>query len=415
MLRKFMTGFVVLTVSLTVAVSASAGGGSDYTFSATDASGSPGDAISSSATMDNAGGDVQGWSFGVCHDEAALTIGDAVSGADTATSNAGGTPDFEQISTYSGGATQGVVLCFTGCATIGHVSGFEMLAMSYTITGTSDTDICFCDSLGTPPVSTVVVVGGGSIAPTQNCGTVDIINPNQFVASSGLAVLGDGASTTLSLNNVTMPAVDAVQMNVTYDDAILGSTGVTDVFGASFFAVQAGASGEIVMGMLADDMSDGALDNQIPAGAQTDLVELSWSTDAEGASDITWTDGIGSPPQDNIVVTGQTTQDQPTLVNGTMTVVNFNSFTRGDCNNDSTVNIADGIYGINFLFQGGPDPTCDDACDSNDDGGIDAADCIYIFNYRFLEGPAPLAPFPGSDLDPTPGDGLGCDGDADDI
>ena len=98
-----------------------------------------------------------------------------------------------------------------------------------------------------------------------------------------------------------------------------------------------------------------------------------------------------------------------------MTVVNFNSFVRGDCNNDSTVNIADGIYGINYLFQMGPEPTCDDACDSNDDGGIDASDCIYIFNYRFLDGPGPEAPFPASDLDPTPGDGLGCDGDADDI
>ncbi|NCG13106.1 MAG: hypothetical protein GWP38_07160, partial [Planctomycetia bacterium] len=54
-------------------------------------------------------------------------------------------------------------------------------------------------------------------------------------------------------------------------------------------------------------------------------------------------------------------------------------------------------------------------CDSNDDGSIDAADMIYIFNYRFLEGPAPLAPFPAADLDPTPGDGLGCDGDADDL
>ena len=40
---------------------------------------------------------------------------------------------------------------------------------------------------------------------------------------------------------------------------------------------------------------------------------------------------------------------------------------------------------------------------------------IYIFNYRFLEGAAPLAPFPVAALDPTNGDGLGCDGAADDI
>jgi hypothetical protein len=95
--------------------------------------------------------------------------------------------------------------------------------------------------------------------------------------------------------------------------------------------------------------------------------------------------------------------------------VNFNEFLRSDCNNDTIVNIADGVYGLNYLFQSGPDPFCDDACDSNDDGLIDASDMIYIFNYQFIEGPAPQPPFPVADLDPTPGDGLGCNGDADNI
>ena len=95
--------------------------------------------------------------------------------------------------------------------------------------------------------------------------------------------------------------------------------------------------------------------------------------------------------------------------------MDYKEFIRSDCNNDNLVNIADGVYGLNYLFQGGPAPTCDDACDSNDDATIDAADMIYIFNYQFLDGPAPTAPFPAAGLDPSIGDGLGCDGDADDL
>jgi hypothetical protein len=60
------------------------------------------------------------------------------------------------------------------------------------------------------------------------------------------------------------------------------------------------------------------------------------------------------------------------------------------------VNIADGIWILNDLFQGGPTTTdtCAFANDANDDGLFDASDATYIFNYRFLNGPLPPAPFP---------------------
>lgn len=416
MLRKFMTGFVVLTVFLAVTVSVNAGGG-DYVFYASSAAGSQGDSITSSCLMDNSGGDIQGWSFGICSDSAALTVDAANMGSGTATSKNGDEPDFHQIGVFADGATQGVVICFTGCAVVAPgTMGFEMMTVDYTIAGTSSTQICYCDTLNSPPTSTVVVVAGASIPPTQQCGDVTIINPNQLVASDTSTTLGNATSSTLSLNNVTMGPVDAVTMNVTYDTTILTLTGVNDLYGADFFAVQPGGSaGEVVMGILADDFSDGSLDNQIPPGAQTDLVGLDWDTTGEGTSAIAFVDGLGNPPQDNGVVVGQVVADQPTLVDGSVSVVNYNNFLRGDCNGDDTVNIADGIYGLNYLFQAGPDPICDDACDSNDDAAIDSSDMIYVFNYRFLEGPAPIAPFPSGGLDPTNGDGLGCNGDADDL
>ena len=91
------------------------------------------------------------------------------------------------------------------------------------------------------------------------------------------------------------------------------------------------------------------------------------------------------------------------------------NFRRGDCGGDGSVGIADAILQLAILFGPAVPLVCADACDSNDDGSIDASDMIYIFNYQFLEGPAPQAPFPVADLDPTTGDGLGCNGDADDL
>ena len=69
-------------------------------------------------------------------------------------------------------------------------------------------------------------------------------------------------------------------------------------------------------------------------------------------------------------------------------------FVRGDCNGDETDDIADGVFLLNYLFQAGPTPGCQAACDANGDGMTDSSDAIYIFNYRFLDGPPPPAPFP---------------------
>ena len=410
-----------MTIMLTIAMAVSflpavafAGGG--FQFSLTGGAGAAGDSFTSSALLDNAGGgDIQGWSFGVCSNPADLTVDAANSGADTETAKNGGPVDFNQISTFAEGATQGVVLCFTGCAVIGDTSGFEMVTIDYTIAGSSDTNIDYCDSLGAPPVNTVVVVGGASLAPSTSGAVVDVINPNQLSASGGTAVLGDAASTTVTFNNVNYPDIDAVQINLSYDNTILSPASVDADFAFETFLVQdfSGNGGEIVMGGLADITPP--LDGLIPSGAATDLFTVTWNTDAEGTSALSFPQSAGTPSQDLLFVAGQSNVETPTLIDGSLTVVNFNQFLRSDCNNDGTVNIADGVYGINYLFQGGAAPACNDACDSNDDGAIDAADMIYIFNYRFLEGPAPLAPFPSADLDPTPGDGLGCDGDADDI
>jgi hypothetical protein len=217
--------------------------------------------------------------------------------------------------------------------------------------------------------------------------------------------------------------VSAVQVALAYTAGDLNATAVTAAgaaSGAEFFDVQAGlATGEIVVGLVMDFSAPIGDTGSIAAGTDQDIMDISFDVSATAVTpstvDLVFTDGIGSPATDSLIIFDGGAIESPNLVNGAVNLVNFNSFLRGDCNGDSQVDIGDGIFALNFQFQGGTAPTCDDACDPNDDALIDSTDAIYIFNYTLLAGPAPAAPFPAAGLDPTQGDGLGCDGDADDL
>jgi hypothetical protein len=85
------------------------------------------------------------------------------------------------------------------------------------------------------------------------------------------------------------------------------------------------------------------------------------------------------------------------------------SFRRGDCNDDGTVDISDGICALNWLFADGSTPGCIAALNTNGDSDVDLSDAVWLLNYLFGGGPAPADPFPGC----GPGslaadDALGC-------
>ncbi len=81
------------------------------------------------------------------------------------------------------------------------------------------------------------------------------------------------------------------------------------------------------------------------------------------------------------------------------------AFKRGDTNADADTNITDGIFVLNFLFNGGPTPTCMDAADANDDGDVNISDGVWILNFLFTGGGPP----------PPPLDECGEDSTADDL
>jgi hypothetical protein len=64
----------------------------------------------------------------------------------------------------------------------------------------------------------------------------------------------------------------------------------------------------------------------------------------------------------------------------------------GDANGDETVNVADAVYLINYVFKGGPVPDPLESGDANCDGGINVGDAVYLIAYVFKGGPEPCCP-----------------------
>jgi hypothetical protein len=80
---------------------------------------------------------------------------------------------------------------------------------------------------------------------------------------------------------------------------------------------------------------------------------------------------------------------------------------RGDTNADSTLDIADAVFTLMYLFAVGQAPTCLDSADTNDDGTIDLADAIAALSHLFADTGDLPAPFGECGIDPT-ADTLDC-------
>jgi hypothetical protein len=92
-------------------------------------------------------------------------------------------------------------------------------------------------------------------------------------------------------------------------------------------------------------------------------------------------------------------------------------FVRGNANGGAisaadpgaSVDLADGLFILAYLFQAGAPPACDDAADSNDDGRVNLLDAIYLFQFLIGGlGPELPEPFESAGVDPTQ-DTLNCE------
>jgi hypothetical protein len=87
-------------------------------------------------------------------------------------------------------------------------------------------------------------------------------------------------------------------------------------------------------------------------------------------------------------------------------------FVRGDGNRDGSLDLADVVATLGYLFLGETSLTCPDAADFNDSDGLEIADPILGLEFLFRGGPPPAQPYPQAGFDQNP-DSLGCAGETD--
>lgn len=437
MKRQLLTGLVALAL-LATAGSLQAQPDPNYALTlAGPADANLGGSFTVDAQLDilTTGSQVSGWSYGVCIDDAVLSIGGTPPGAppsfptsnpnnaDSQTVNGGSAPGFESLVVQgTGGYTHGVVINLFGMNPLPPgTAGFTMTSCTYDVDAaapTGPTTLAFCSTLGNPAVATVVVVSGASIEPVQNNAVVDIIAgpmvafdyiaPNETVGYNPMTgTFSFSTSVVIDQQNTGAPDADTqgFSMGLGHDGAQLEVTGVASSlpfvpgFESPALLPNGWTIGIVyslvppVQLLVLQDEQVVAVSYQNAAGAPL-MGNMAGITTA-----LTWDNGLGMPPVANVVVVGGASLNA-NFVDGAVDLVPVTTveFRRADSNFDGIVNIADGIWILNDLFQGGPTTTgaggCDAANDANGDGGIDAGDATFIFMHQFMGGPNPPAPYP---------------------
>lgn len=390
----------------------------DYVLSMTSFDAAQGGSGDIRVLFDNVGNSsIQGWSYGSCHDINALTLSQVVAGSTTATVNNGDEPGFLALNVEPGGYTMGCVIDLFGQVFLGPGTGYELAVGNYQAIGAPETttQVNFCNILGSPEVTTVIVVSGQSVPPENSGAEVNILTaPPPFIYRAPNANAGynpiDGIaifSVDLSIEeDPTSPGfpsdTQGFSVSVTCNPTLITPTDIVptgpvaalDPYFVGTVIHSNGWSGGVIYSLqlpvfLAFDGETAAMaiSGTSAAGALT-------GNEVGATSPLTFEEN-GSPPVYNVVTVNSTSQ-VVTTVDGSINFVpqTVIDYIRGDQQGDGITNIADGIWTLQALFNGGPISNCFDASDANADGLYDTADAVTIFTYIFLAGAPPPAPFP---------------------
>ncbi|MFN0057016.1 MAG: hypothetical protein ACKVX7_01040 [Planctomycetota bacterium] len=359
-----------------------------------------------------------GWSFGVC-DAGPIELLYVEDGATTL----GIAPDFNQISVLADGFTVGVVLDFFGVVTLPPGSGYELNRAHFQLLRAGTAAVAFCDSLGSPPVSTVVVVaGGGTFVPEQLPGTIAIGTIPPLLLRAGSTLGGPGQAVSVAIELDSIIDIDGLAFGLSHDGAVATLTSIH--VGATLAALNGGAGPDFLYANITPTGGIGGTFSclvslappisELVAGPGLGIANFVYqvsSTASSGTSSaLNFSGALGMPPvgvamaADGFAVTPQT---EPGVieVQGEAVVL----LRRGDVNVDGVVSFVDAIALANFLFSSGPSPGCDDVSDANDNGAVAIDDVIYLLNYFFIGGPAVPTPSSACGIDTTT-DSLTCTG-----
>jgi hypothetical protein len=144
-------------------------------------------------------------------------------------------------------------------------------------------------------------------------------------------------------------------------------------------------------------------------GVEYQLVDgpLTGATTTTSTS-LDFVDTLGIPPVVNVLVLDGASFE-PSLVSGAVTLTPHDGapLIRGDVSQDGSLDLADGVGILQYLFIGGA-ADCLDSLDANDSGNVSITDAIRVLCALYCSGsPPPESPFPGCGFDST-ADSLDC-------
>jgi hypothetical protein len=372
--------------------------------------------------------------FGVAHDAQQLTPIAVVIGTNLAAVNGGTGPDLFLVDLApSGGEGWTVSVVVSDRAPFDVVpagSDRELAIVTYEVLpqagpACGSTSLAFTDLLGSPPVPLRGRISGIDFEPLSAgldlpIGTFVAPLPSggSMLRAPGLAIDPLPGIGIASFRLDTPTAVEGFSFGVRHDGGV-----------ASVLAVEPGVSVRQLECSIGADFFGATLDPQgeagftvgclfalappartIPAGDGHEIVRATyqWAAAGGATTPLEFAADLGSPPV-AIELSVAGTAIVPGTVDGFLQVAH--DFTRGDCNVDGGVDIADAITILALLFPGpggAVPPDCADACDGNDDGQSDIADSIFLLGALFVPG-APQPPGGPCSSDPTPFELLGCD------
>ena len=193
----------------------------------------PGEIATATVTVDGSA-DVSGFSFGVEHDPAALTLaaGGVTMGSDLAATRGGAGPEFLSIDLFSNGFTFATVINVNLSGTdLAAAVTHTVTSISYTVSTTAafgSTALTFSEALGTPPVALSVGMGLQFVEPPTTVDAALFTSPPYIrgdVNENGQVTVSDAIALLSQLfNGLPMDCADASDVNesgmVTVADAL---------------------------------------------------------------------------------------------------------------------------------------------------------------------------------------------------
>ncbi len=414
--------------------------------------------------------ELQGWSFGIRWDSALLSLASSERGVVLNTVNGGNPADFISIEgnpVNGPGLTEGVVVSFMQTAALPVGTDYEVLKFELNIDGSPEgdepltTELQFADDLGSPAVATVVVIGGSSIPPQKENGTITIQPPpkdckienfacetdpdNAFLTWNYIGCEGEHPFEFLLLYRERMLLAELDLATTKYDDLGLEPGTYTYTIAWVYWPASGDpitleyvqCTAQVIALMVTDVTPTIAfLPGTVPNPAQSgDFIPGVLTVTGRGFRDGLTPENepvsqvfIGGVRAPTLEVVGDHTItasipcssvlgtfDVRVVVEGRGEITVPAAFTygwlRADVDINGKIELQDAIIVLEYLFLNRPEPYCMDAADANDDGNIDIADGVFLIYMAALVDPAAYTPKePWTTplvVDPTK-DSLGC-------